>query len=186
MKAIIITLITSLITSIGFSQTKMAITSASNISIYGTSNVHDWSEHCESQIGSITVNEDAGKLVSIDNLSFTLNVKQIKSGKSTMDNYTYEALLEEDFPTITFNASDVSVTQTGSAYSVKANGKMKIAGQSKAESISASCTYDGTNLKCSGKKQIDMTTYGVEPPSVMFGAMTVGKDVEVHYEIQFK
>jgi len=186
MKVINTILIATLITSAAFGQTKMVITSASNISIYGTSNVHDWSEHCESQVGSITANMEEGKLSSIDNLNFTVNVKQIKSGKSTMDNYTYEALLEEDFPTITFSASDVSLSQSGSTYNVKANGKMKIAGQTKAESVEATCTYDGTTLKCSGKKQIDMTSYGVEPPNVMFGAMTVGKDVEVQYEIQFK
>ena len=69
-----------------------------------------------------------------------------------MDNYTYEALLEEEFPTISFNASDIKMTPSGANYNVTANGKMKIAGQTKAEAIEASCSYDGSILKCTGKK----------------------------------
>ena len=61
MKAINTILIATLITSSAFGQTKMVITSASNISIYGTSNVHDWPEHCESQVKSITVNMEENK-----------------------------------------------------------------------------------------------------------------------------
>ena len=61
MKAINTILIATLISSSAFGQTKMVITSTSNISIYGTSNVHDWPEHCESQGKSITVNMEENK-----------------------------------------------------------------------------------------------------------------------------
>lgn len=169
----------------GWSQQNLTLTDESTVSIYGTSNVHDWSEHCEDVKGAVQLTQD-GENVTLQNLNFKVNVKDIKSGKSTMDNYTYEALLEEEFPTISFQSSDIVTSGTPLSLKVVATGKMMIAGDAQTTKVTASCTYSPYGLKCSGMKVMDMTEYGVEPPSVMFGAMTVGKEVEVHYEIQFK
>lgn len=186
MKTIITLLLTTVIVSAAFSQTTMQMTEGSEVSIFGTSNVHDWSEHCEYQSGAITVAKSNNSIQSISDLTFKLDVKAIKSGKSTMDNYTYEALKQEDHPFITFTSNEVSVNPSGNSYSVSAKGKMTIGGQTKIETITATCNFEEAVLKCTGKKAIDMTQYDIEPPSIMFGAMTVGKDVEVDYAIHFK
>ncbi|MEX2596949.1 MAG: YceI family protein [Salibacteraceae bacterium] len=157
----------------------------STLSIYGTSNVHDWSEHCESPSGIVEINEVNGEITAISSLHFNTKAESIKSGKSTMDEYTYEALKSKSHPNIEFEATDISVNKTTAGYKVLANGTMSIAGQSREEQISTNCTYHNKSLKCEGKKSIDMTLYGIEPPSIMFGAMTVGKDVEVHFETSF-
>jgi polyisoprenoid-binding protein YceI len=166
-------------------QQKMMIKDGSNLSIYGTSNVHDWSEHVNEMHGNLVAVTDGSTLKSISELSFDSKVSSIKSGKETMDEYTYEALKYEDHPNIRFKSSSVQVSPSSNganSYVVTAKGTMKIAGFDKTEEIKANCTMAGTKLTCEGKKKIDMTTYDVEPPSIMFGAMTVGKEVEVHFE----
>ena len=166
-------------------QQKMMIKDGSNLSIYGTSNVHDWSEHVKEMHGNLTEVMDGSSLKSISNLSFESKVSSIKSGKETMDENTYEALNNEDHPNIRFKSSDIQVspsTQGGNKYTVVAKSTMNIAGFDKSEQITANCAVEGSKLTCEGKKKIDMTTYDVEPPSIMFGAMTVGKEVEVHFE----
>jgi polyisoprenoid-binding protein YceI len=166
-------------------ETKSMLSTQSQVSIYGTSNVHDWSEHCDRISGSVTVTEESGTLTMAD-LTFKVEVKAIKSGKETMDEYTWEALLYEKFPIITYKAPTLVTSASGNTTKVVANGTMTMAGKSRTEQITATCTVTPQGLKCSGKKVIDMTLYGVEPPSVMFGAMTVGKEVEIVYEILFK
>lgn len=184
MRLAIITVLT-LLTQWGISQSNLTLSPTSSVTILGTSNVHDWTENCEKVTGSVTVTEENGE-IDLGSLSFKVEVMSIKSGKSKMDEYTYEYLLAEQFPVITFVSNQVSTTGTASSTKAVATGTLKIAGQSRPETITATCSYVGNTLKCSGKKVIDMTKYGVEQPSVMFGAMTVGKEVTIQYEIIFK
>ncbi|NQV53336.1 MAG: YceI family protein [Flavobacteriales bacterium] len=175
----------TLIPAFGLAQQDMHLTDESSVSIYGTSNVHDWSEHCEAVKGTIQLTQE-GDEIDLEGLNFKVQVTDIKSGKNTMDNYTYEALLEEEYPTITFKSTEVTTSGSPLSLKVVADGKLTIAGNTQTERINASCTYSPYGLKCSGVKVVDMTKFGIEPPSVMFGAMTVGKEVEIHYEIEFK
>jgi hypothetical protein len=63
---------------------------------------------------------------------------------------------------------------------------MNIAGVARPAQVIANCSYSPSGLKCKGNKSIDMTLFDIEPPSIMFGAMTVGKDVDIQYDIQFQ
>ena len=182
MRSTIICLLT-LIAYTASAQGIYQMASLSDVTIYGTSNVHDWSEHCEKIQGSVRVMEEEGTLKMSD-LNFKVEVSHIKSGKSTMDEYTYEALEKNSHPTIAFKAKMVGVEQKASTYLIQAKGTMTIAGQSRPEMVLAVCKRNPHGFMCSGEKSIDMTDFGVEPPSVMFGAMTVGKDVDVKFEIQ--
>lgn len=165
-------------------QQQMQINTASNLSIYGTSNVHDWSEHVNEMNGDISLTIANDRITNIASLHFSTQVASIKSGKSTMDEYTHEALKYEDHPNIAFTAKSIEVSPSSEGhYKVAATGTMRIAGFDRQEKVEASCALSGGKLSCEGVKKIDMTSYKVEPPSIMFGAMTVGKDVEVHFEI---
>ncbi|MEQ9186810.1 MAG: YceI family protein [Cryomorphaceae bacterium] len=174
-----------LLPSMGLAQQSLTASDESTVSIYGTSNVHDWSEHCASVTGTVVLHE-TGDNIDLKELNFNVRVTDIKSGKNSMDNYTYEALLAEKHPVIQFRANSITTNGTPVSINAVAQGQMTIAGKSLPEKITAACFYSSSGLKCSGTKVIDMTNYGVEPPSIMFGAMTVGKEVEIHYEILFK
>lgn len=159
------------------------------MSIYGTSNVHDWSEHVNGIQGDISMNLENNVITKISSLMFTTKVVDIKSGKGTMDDYTHEALKFKLHPQISYKSTDITIqrlTTPEGAYKVSSSGRMNIAGFEKTENIEATCNYIQGKLKCEGKKKIDMTSFGVEPPSIMFGAMTVGKEVEVHFDIEYQ
>lgn len=74
------------------SQRKLELNTESTMSIYGTSNVHDWSEHVNGIKGEINLYLEDNVVTKISSLMFTTKVVDIKSGKGTMDEYTHEAL----------------------------------------------------------------------------------------------
>ena len=79
----------------------------SSVSISGTSTLHDWESTIESYAGSATSDQEFLK-----NVSFTVTVKSIKSGKSGMDKNTYETLKADEYPRISFDASQLQVSGT--------------------------------------------------------------------------
>src|SRR3954452_25020157 len=73
------------------------------ITIAGTSNVHDWDEKVESINGNSLITWNTDGSFNITSLIIKIDCKSIKSSHgSIMDNKTYDALKAEKFPVITY------------------------------------------------------------------------------------
>src|SRR3982074_1552703 len=73
-------------------------------------------------------------------------------------------------PNATFPASSVSVTRaaSGSAVDISLPGKLTIHGVTKDVIATAKAQLTGNKVEVAGSVAIDMTDYGVSPPSVPF------------------
>ncbi|MBU2913746.1 MULTISPECIES: YceI family protein [Reichenbachiella] len=150
----------------------------SSITIFGTSTVHDW----ESTVNTFDIRGDKDGN-SIKNLKVTMVTKSIKSGKSIMDGKTYDALLEEDHPQITLQADQLTISDG----KVTGSGKLALAGQTKTIAISGKVISDNNSqIHIQGANKIDMTQYGIEPPTAMFGSLITGDEVTIKYDIKFQ
>ena len=107
--------------------------------------------------------------------------KKLVSGKETMDEYAQEALKADKYNNIEFALNNV----TGSGSNAKANGILKIAGHAENVSIPVSVTNVGNKAVVKGKTKINLPKYTVEPPSVMFGTIVCGDDVDVEFQFAF-
>lgn len=157
------------------------------IEVEGTSSLHDWSmESTKVDLtASFTVEED--EIQDVNSLSFSLPVKSLESGKSKLDNNAYEALKADQHPQITFTMNDARVSATGNGrYQVNGSGTLTIGGVSREVNLEADCRQNGEGLSCSGSRQLNMTDFGIEPPSFMFGAMQTGELVDINYRLQLK
>lgn len=164
----------------------------SSMTIDGTSSLHDWTSKVNEIEGQIELSEKLVKKLKkgerFDKVTFSAKVKSIESGRgNTMDNRTHEALKAEEHPEITFSLKDGTVTQLkGSEFIMNAKGDLTIAGMSKpVELVVPAKKVDDDTFAFNGLKEIDMTEFGIKPPSAMFGTIETGKDVTVKFDLVF-
>ncbi|MFN1836137.1 YceI family protein [Balneola sp. MJW-20] len=173
----------TLISSPLIAQTYTIAQPESEVTISGTSTLHDWESVAEEFTGEATFTMEDGSLTGIQSLVFTVVVDQIKSGKGMMDKKTKGALKEKKNPEITFNLSEVSEM---SADSIMANGELTIAGVTKTVQIKAAyMVNDDGSVTFNGTQPINMTDYEVDPPTAMLGSIKTGEDVQVHFAAKF-
>ncbi|MEP5612284.1 MAG: YceI family protein [Cyclobacteriaceae bacterium] len=175
----ILLMILTLFGSANYDSTELELDkSKSTMSILGTSSIHDW----ESIVNDFSV---TGLINSqfITGLQVQVVVKSIESGKGIMDNKTYDALLEKDFPKILFKAPSLEIK----GESIEGSGTLSLAGQSQEITIEAQVLYSsGTELKVGGEVNLSMSDFGITPPTAMFGTLKTGDDVTIKYEFLLK
>jgi polyisoprenoid-binding protein YceI len=159
------------------------------VTIDGTSNLRDWKEKVGDVTGEMTavVNDDGS--VEQRSIRICMKVLSIKSDMGrVMDNKTYEALKAATYPEIQFTVSApiqlVQVRDGQTAFQVK--GELELAGMSKPMTMLVTTfeTRQG-NLSFEGSQRINMSDFGVKPPSALFGTMRAAPDITIHFKTNF-
>lgn len=173
--------------SLGFLQAQEALQLRNaEISISGTSSLHDWTSQVEKVTAAGDISIEDGKLIDIPALKVTIPVSSIKSEKGRiMDNKTYKALLSEEHPNITFQLKDIpSIKTTGNDLQLTASGLLTIAGQSKTIQLTVKGKADGNGtFQFTGSKALKMTDFGVDPPKALLGTLKTGDDITVDFDL---
>lgn len=160
---------------------------ASNLIIEGTSNIHDWTIKAENTSGNLTAKFVEARLDGIENLEFTVIAKSLMSGKSGMDKNIYKALNTDKYKEITYKLKRVQGVEKVSAnnYKVKTIGSLEIAGTKKDINLDFNLKSGSDQIVLNGKLSINMTNFGVEAPTAMFGTITTGEEVVIKFESHF-
>ncbi|CAM3782229.1 YceI family protein [Flavobacterium cucumis] len=185
------TLLTLLIVGCNMStliaQESKVVLAESNLKVLGTSNLHDWEINAKAMSGKASLAIEANDLKAIKNLDFSVEVEQLKSGKSGMDNNTFKALNSKTYKTINFKL--VSVTKISEKsennFTIETQGDLTISGVTKRINQTFAVKLVGKKAVFSGKTKIDMTVYGVKPPTALMGTIKTGKDVTVDYKVTY-
>ena len=143
---------------------------AENVEIHGTSTLHDWKMVSnETQ----TVFENDGS--KITKLNVSVQIKTHKSGDSGLDEKAYETLKIDRNNVITFKLLEADLA----AGTIK--GIFKVLDKERTETLKPEVlTLD----RVAGNFKVKMTEFGLEVPSVMFGAIKSGDEVTVKYDIK--
>jgi polyisoprenoid-binding protein YceI len=179
------------VTSLSFSQAQTAYVSSGDpeVTIEGTSNVHDWEEKVETLNGSgmITWNTDGS--FNISSVLIKVDCKAIKSTHgSMMDGKTYDALKADKFPTITYKLTTplVNIKPSPSGIMVNTAGDVTIAGITKPMTMQVKIIGSSSGpISFEGSKTINMTEFKVIPPTALLGAIKVGDVVTVKFKTNF-
>ena len=161
---------------------------ASSLLIDGTSNIHDWTIEAENTGGNLTAEFNADKLEDIGKLEFTVMAESLMSGKSGMDKNTYKALNTDKHKEITYKLKDVKDIEkvSGDTYKVKSTGTLEIAGTKKDIKLDFNLKSGSNLIVLNGEYKLNMTNFGVEAPTAMFGTIKTGEDVVIKFESHFK
>ena len=159
------------------------LTQKGEVTVTGTSTLHDWEIVAEQTSGILILNTEE-EIPVIDKLEFQVLAESLKSGKGGMDKNTYNALNTEKYPNISFKMLEVSdvepIISTSNRFKVKGTANLTISGTTRKTDISFILTL-GNELKIEGVKPLKMTTYKIEPPKALLGTIKTGDAVEVHF-----
>lgn len=158
-----------------------------DMKISGTSNMHDWSMKAKDVTVNSVWNISPGKISDISGLEFTMPVKGLKSSSDLMDSRTYSTLKADKHQKINFKltAADV-IPQAGNQYLIKATGNLTIGGVTKQVVLLANGVMNNDKLiTVTGKQKIKMSDWSIKAPSFMLGAMKVGDEVTIEYNLKF-
>jgi polyisoprenoid-binding protein YceI len=157
--------------------------SNSNLTVFGTSNVHDWEIKAESQQGNLVLNSDN----DIKSLQISIEAEGLKSGKSGMDKNTYKALNTKSYKTIEFKYTKTTSIdkKDDNSYKLTIQGDLKVNGVTKNISMTIDVQVTNNNVSFTGKKTIKMTEFEVEPPTALLGTIKTGDEVTISFNSKF-
>ena len=161
--------------------------SKSKLVIEGTSSLHDWSMVAENFNCIVEFDLNNEKVNNISGITFSVPVKDIISDESNlMDKKAHDALKENKSPEITFKQQSLeSLNSANGQVSGKVKGNLTIAGKTKPVTISFSGKVLNNTLQITGSMPINMSDFGIEPPTAMLGALKTGDAVTLNYSFEF-
>ena len=167
----------------GIAQKTYTATDESSIVVTGTSTLHDWEADAEKLTANGTMNTSASAIEGVTSFTVSVPVESLESGKNGMNKNMYEALKSDDHPNITFKLKNVK-SVTGNQITVA--GDLSIAGTTKPVELNANYSLSGGTVKLTGSKEIDMTTWNIDPPTAMFGTIKTGEVINIKYNLVLK
>ena len=169
---------------LGYSQTASKLT-AFNISIKGTSTLHEWESKVTKANWMGAISLSASKVLTIQNGELKIPVVGIQSehGKM-MDTKTYEAFDSEKNPFITFKVKAISQKTVGNDLVLAVEGDLTMNGATNLIMLSViGKTLPNADLQFTGSRRLKMTDYKMKPPTAMMGTIKVGDDVTVKFDL---
>jgi len=176
----LITALVLLMWTPGFGQ-QFTVSGNQQFTVSGTSTIHDWEMIAKDDIkGAAQLTIENGKLTNIQSLTIDLPVKSLKSGKGSMDNNAYEALVEKKYPSIKFEMTELTSI---SGNIVKVKGKVAIAGTTRIIPLEVIYSMNGSAIKFKGTHDILFSEFNVDPPTAVFGTIKTGNELTLGFEI---
>ena len=98
-------------------------------------------------------------------------------------NNAYKALKTSTAPTISYKLTSATV----SGNTIKCTGKLNIAGSIKDADVVATYRLNSDkSITVSGKKNISMKDFNMEPPSFMMGTIKTGNDIVLKFDVTLR
>jgi polyisoprenoid-binding protein YceI len=155
----------------------------------GEASKHEAVARTSSVSGSLTVSGDSSGY-QVTAITFTAALTDLHSVDSVAgrnvtqrDSFVSRQMNLQQFPDATFTASPASVPATSASgpVDVSAAGKLQIHGVTKDVTATAKAQMTGGKIEIAGNLSINMTDYGVSPPSVPF--TTVDSQVTIEFDL---
>jgi polyisoprenoid-binding protein YceI len=155
----------------------------------GQTSKHEAVARTSTVSGTLTVSGDSSGY-QVTGITFTAALTDLHSVDSVAgrdvtqrDSFVSRQMNLQQFPNATFTAASGSVPAAGGSgpVDVSAAGKLTIHGVTKAVTATGKAQLTGGKIEIAGNISIDMTDYGVSPPSVPF--TTVDSQVTIEFDL---
>lgn len=167
---------------------KLAPGKVNTIKVLGTSNVHDWTMTAKDiESSGLFKFNNSNELIDVTSLKFVVVAKSLKSEKASMDGRTYKTINADEFPKITYQLTSATVTMVqANKYSIQTSGTLTIAGKTQKIAMKVMALVNADHsISCHGTEKLLLTDYGIKPPSFMLGAMKVGNDLVIEFDLTY-
>lgn len=167
----------------------------SRLWIEGSSNVNQFECRAEEYAGEATLPEadnDTSAPISTTNellsIKIDIQVDSIECGKRKMNQDLQKALKADQFPEITFLFQEASILKEPQnieeGFQLEVQGLLTVAGTTKEISFTTEAYYTGKNkVRALGGTTINMTDYGVQPPTALMGLIRANEELTVNFDL---
>lgn len=151
------------------------------ISISGTSTVRNWTCEVTAPV-EVSPGGSAARAPGfpdgVQSATVTVQVTEIVCPEEEMIEHLQEAMRVEEYPEIVYRLQGYELTDGGEA---TLSGTMTILDTTNPVEIEATLEETGRGVEVTGETSLDMTEYGVEPPTVMLGMLHVGDVISLDF-----
>lgn len=116
----------------------------------------------------------------------TIPAAQLECGNGTMNDHMRKAIKLTEHPTIEFKLSSYDVAPNTGGIAGTMTGTLSLGGTEKSIVVAAEGKSENGMLHVTGSYPLNMTEYGLKPPTLMFGRVKVGKTVTVNFDLLLK
>lgn len=171
----------------GYSQATYTINQqASEMHMYGTSNVRDWDAAVVVSDGKISVSETIGNGQWISSLELVMPVSSIDSGNSGLTDNIHKYLNQRRHPEIRFSFNEIeSNSNTDSGYDVIAKGSLTVAGKTQPVRVRGTLQEKDGKITITGEHELKMTDFGIDPPRAVMGTVRARDEVKITFSVRF-
>lgn len=175
-------------------QSTFVPSSESRLWIQGSSNVNQFECYADNYAGEATVPQPQGSPSVINAssellvLKIDIEVDSFDCGKQKMNKDLQEALQADKFPEITFLYQDASLISEpqdmDDGFRLRVYGLLTVAGTTKEIDFSTEAYYiNQQRVRAVGETTINMTDYGVKPPTALMGLIRADEELTVHFDL---
>jgi hypothetical protein len=116
----------------------------------------------------------------------TIPAAKLECGNGTMNEHMGKALKLTEHKTIDFRLASYDVAPNTGGIAGTITGTLLLGGVEKSITLAAEGKSENGMLHVTGSYPLDMTEYGLKPPTLMFGRIKVGKTVTVNFDLLLK
>lgn len=122
---------------------------------------------------------------SIQKVGLSIAVNKLSSGDKGLDENMWKALKAKQHPRISFRMESYQMMPTipDGNFNVKIAGHLSLAGVEKTVEIAGRATRDTQGFRVTGSKELLMTDFGIEPPTMMLGTIHTDNHIMVGFNI---
>ena len=164
--------------ALAFAGTQYKVAEDSTMTISGGSTIHDW--HCDAKVVGEMDRAESGESAVPTAVKIRVAVDEIECGKGVMNKKLRDALKSDKNPEVLFTLDTASLEGTGK---LATTGNLTIAGATRSETLTMTCTLAGNDLTIKGSKKLKMTDFKVDPPTALLGTLKTGDDITINFEV---
>lgn len=126
---------------------------------------------------------------AIHNFVFSVPVSGLKADSDSLNDNMYEALKMKKCPRIEFSLLSYKASSLEDASHpllINAAGRLSIACVSKRINLELKCDTNEDVVRISGNKELKMTDFNIDPPTILFNAIKTDDTIKVYFELNLK
>lgn len=181
----VLLLLLIMVTSLTNAQVKYATKNDLNLLVSGTSTLHDWDmKAAKGECAAVFTFNSTGDITALISMNISMPAEALKSEHSGMDKNAYKALKTDKAPIISYKLTSATIT---SGNTIKCTGKLTIAGATREAEVTATYKVNSDkSITVTGRKNISMKDFSMEPPTFMMGTIKTGNDIVLKFDLTLR
>lgn len=159
----------------------------SEMTVYGSSNVRDWTMDVLEINGQVSVQPAADNgLPTIERVLVEVPVDSMLSERGSQNEKAHKALNKNRQPVIYFRSESITVSPgpEADAFEATAEGELILAGERRTVTLQAEGTRtENGAFRLQGEHELLMTDFGIDPPTALLGALRVTDEIRVAFDV---